>query len=98
MLDMRNLRIDEQAHRRREGRPLGGLWQALDPERPADADLPLQDALRHFRQPGELARSAREDDPPSGGRATCLAQPVAHELEDLLHPRPDDARELPAWD
>ena len=42
MLDMRDLRIDEEADRRREGRALRGLRQALDAERPADPDLPLQ--------------------------------------------------------
>jgi len=52
---MRDLRIDEEPDRCREGRPLGGLRHALDAERPADPDLPLQNLLGEIGKPDELA-------------------------------------------
>src|SRR5215213_407217 len=95
VLGMRDLRIDEEPDRRREGRPLGGLRHALDAERPTDPDLPLQNLLGEIGKPDELAAAPGQHDPAAGlrGKARVL-EALADELEDLLEARLDDAHEL----
>ena len=45
--------------------------------------------------PTRLACAARQHDPPSGlGRKARAFQPIAHEFENLLDPRLDDANEV----
>src|SRR5262245_5820498 len=43
MFQVRRLRIDQEARRRREGRPFGLLGKPGNTERPADADLTSED-------------------------------------------------------
>ncbi len=85
MLDMGDLRIDQQTDRRREGRALARFRQPLDPERPAGTpDLAAENPPRHLRQAGELAGAARQHNaPPGSGRETGIRQPVAYQFEDL---------------
>ena len=97
--DMGDLRVDQQSHGGREGRPLGGFREARDAERPPDPDLALED--RGPATSGEADRagsrppSARSGVPP--GRAKpALRRRSRVELDDLLDARPDDPDELRA--
>src|SRR5215216_4660493 len=95
VLGMRDLRIDEEPDRGREGRPFGGLRHALDAERPADPDLPLQNLLGEIGKPDELAATSGQYDPAAGLRGEArVLEALADELEDLLEARLDDAHEL----
>ena len=91
---LRDLRIDQEPDRGREGGSLRGLRQSFDAERPADADLALKNAAGEFGKADELARAAGQDHAPPGLRGEAgVLQPVAHEFQDLLDPRLDDADE-----
>src|SRR5580704_10139832 len=94
MLEMRELRIDQETRRHRESRPLGRLRHCRNAERPADAHGPAQDAGRKVGKPRELARAAGEDDAAAGPRRKRGSrEAVANDLEDLLGARLDDARQ-----
>ena len=53
-LEARHLRIDQQADRGRECRPLRRLRQAGDTERATDAYIATENATRRFRQTRQL--------------------------------------------
>ena len=83
-LDARDLRIDHQADRRREGRALGRFRQARDAERTADATLRprMRRAVSAGRSAGWRRRSARRACRPRwrsrtwpAGRASVPASP-----------------------
>ena len=92
LLDLRHLRVDDEADRRRERRALRRLRQSLDAERPPDADVLSEDAPRRLGEPGQLARAAGQHDalPDLLGEAG-LREHVARHLQRLLDARPDDA-------
>src|SRR5271170_710325 len=95
IFEARHLRINHQTDRGGESGALAGFRQPFDPERPPDARLAGDDCARELRHPGELACAPGHHQPAAGlGRVSGSAQPVAHELEDLLAPRADDSREL----
>ena len=91
----RDLRIDQQADRRREGRALGRFRQAGDAERPADAHV----ARRVSGAPPPAGRSSWLAPPVSTTRLPTSAgeagpvQPVAHQLQVSSMRGADDARQ-----
>src|SRR6202167_3663777 len=62
---MRGLRIKQQAGRRGKNRGPRGIRQSSDPQRPADAHRPPEDARCQFRQSGHLAGTAGKDHAPA---------------------------------
>ncbi len=65
MLEVGELRIDQEPGRDREGRPLGRLRQCADAERAADTHLAIEDMGREIGEAGQLARAAGEDHAPA---------------------------------
>ena len=86
-------RIGEQAGRGREGRAAGRLGQPADADRPADADLLVEDQ----RRPARARRASWQAPPVSTTRRPAILskplalEPGAHQLEGLLEARLDDA-------
>jgi hypothetical protein len=62
MFEMRCLRIDQKPRGNREGRSLGRVRQTRHAERTPDAHRPTENAPGEFRQPGELAGAAGQND------------------------------------
>src|SRR6516225_7416541 len=91
---MRNLRVDQETGRGREGGALGGLRHSGNAERPGDADRPIEDAGGEIGEPAQLAGAAGQDHVcarfDGEGRG---GQPIAHDFEDLLDARLDDAND-----
>src|SRR5580700_2875611 len=96
MLHIGDLRIDQKADGGGESRPFRGLRQPLDPERPADPHLLRENAARGVDEAGELAAPAGEHVAAPLRRETGLLQAVAHQFQDLLDARLEDAHELSA--
>ena len=63
MLDTAHLRIDQKTDSRGKSRAFRRLGQSLYAERPADPDLPGDDALHRRLHAGELTGAAREYKP-----------------------------------
>src|SRR6266853_2195766 len=92
VLQMRELRIGQQPRRHSESRSLGGLRQPRNAERTADANRPPEHAGREIGQSGELARPPGENHAAAWFRRERRGRKaVAHDLEDLLGARLDDA-------
>src|SRR5687768_3639184 len=62
LLDLRGLRVDHQADRRREGGALRRLRQTTDAERTAEPDVAAEHAARRLGESGELAGAAGQHD------------------------------------
>src|SRR5579883_3321201 len=91
MFQMRYLRIDQKAGRGGEGRALGFLRQSGDPEWPANADRPIEDASGEIGKPAELTCPAGEDDVSVRHRRKRRGrEPVADHFQDFLDARLDD--------
>src|SRR6516225_5585625 len=58
------LRIGDQARRDTEGRPVRRFRETADADRPAHANLLVEDELGELAHAGELACSPGEHDPP----------------------------------
>src|SRR5262245_19146327 len=97
MFQVRRLRIDQEARRRRKGSPLRLLGKPRDAERPADADLPSENPRGELDQAGELAGASSQDHTPARlGRERRRIEPITHHLQNLLHPWPHDPHQLGA--
>ena len=78
----------------RKRRTVRRLGQPLDPHRPADPDLLVEDEPGEFARPVHLAGAAGQHDAAAGDLvAAARVEPVAHQLEGLLEARRDDADE-----
>src|SRR5262245_17230828 len=81
MFQVRRLRIDQEARRRREGRPFGLLGKPGNTERPADADLTSENPGSELHQAGELTGATGQDHAPARlGRERRRIEPIAHHL------------------
>src|SRR3546814_7030293 len=84
-------RVGEQPGGGREGRPAGGLGQAVNGQRPAHADLLVENELRQLADALELASAAGQDHATAGDLVEAARlQARADELENLLHSRLDE--------
>src|SRR5690606_2342078 len=78
----------------RECGALRGLGEAADLQRPADADLLVENESGELARAGELAGPAGKHDASPGELVeAALLEPVADELERLFEARSDDADE-----
>src|SRR5206468_6144651 len=97
MLQMRRLRIDEEARCRRKGGSLGLLGKPGDAEWPADADRTPENPRSELDQAGELARSSGQDHAHARlGRERRRIEPIAHHFQNFLDPWPHDPHQLGA--
>src|SRR5690349_11774196 len=78
----------------RERGTLRRLGEAGDLQRPADADLLVEDEPGELARAGELAGAAGEDDAAPGELVeAALLEPLADELESFFETRSDNADE-----
>src|SRR5271169_6098545 len=94
VFEMRRLRINEQAGRRREGGALCRVRQPRDSQRPPDAHLPAEYAGGKFGKSGHLTGAAGKNHAPARFRRERRSrEPVAHHLQNFLDARLNDVNE-----
>src|SRR6516162_10124523 len=91
MFEMRRLGVDQQPCRHGEGCALGGVREAGDAKRPADAHRAAEHARGKVRQAGELARAAGQHHMAAAfGSERRRGETIAHHFENLFDARLDD--------
>ena len=94
MLQMRHLRVHQQAGGGGKSGALGFLRQAGNAERAADPDRSIEDASGQIGEAAELARASGQDHMPARLNGERRGrEPVADHLDDFLDARLDDADE-----